>query len=223
MIKLTLGSGNGKMKKLAEWLGIPYSHIKTFDLPAGYTCEKANICKSFANRKTGKIRQTGSVLCYASKAERYLPNVREARWQNYLKLLALGNDVEAIVEVLLENIGKYTEIVRVHSSGEFYSPMYFKAWLIVAEMLPKIKFFAYTKHLAYAIAEKPSNFKIQYSFGGLDDDKFNEMVKAGAQIPVCRIGEYKGQYEEEVVCGVGGEHEDFVKIFKNESFVIDAH
>lgn len=223
MIKLKFGKGNGKMQKLAIFLGIPKNHILTFDIPAGYTCEKANICKSFANRFTGKVRMMGSVLCYAAKAERYLPSVRRSRWFNYMALLGLGNNVDEIAEALMANIGKYTEIVRIHSSGEFYSKAYFQAWVKVAEAMPKIQFFGYTKHLEYALADKPNNFVLQYSYGGLDDNDYRAMVAEGREIPTCKIGEFDGQYSEKVVCGEGGEHEDYLAILKRESFVIMAH
>lgn len=223
MIKLKFGKGNGKMQKLAGYLGIPKSHILTFDVPAGYTCAKANICKSYANRYTGKVTMVGTVLCYAAKSERYLPSVRRGRWFNYMALLGLGNDVKAIAEAIIANIAKQTEIVRIHSSGEFYSKAYFEAWVMVAKALPQIQFFGYTKHLEYALADKPNNFVLQYSFGGLDDDLYKTMIAEGRVIPTCKIGEYENQYPEKVVCGKDGEHEDYFAILNRESFVIMAH
>jgi len=220
---LKFGKGNGKMIKLALYLGIPKAQILTFDIPAGFSCAKANICKSFANRKTGKIRQLGSVLCYASKGERYLPNVRKARWHNYDILLACGKNTTEIFNLLSDGINKSTKIVRIHSSGDFYSIEYFNAWIKVAQKFPNIKFFAYTKHLDYAMTKVSSNFKIQYSYGGLDDSRYKDFISKGFVIPTCFIGEYEGQYPHKVVCGKGGEHEDFFAIQKGEDFVIDAH
>ena len=223
MIKLKFGTGNEKLEALAVWLGIPKNHIVSFDIPAGYTCSKANICLSYANRKTGKIRQMSSVLCYAAKGERYLPNMRASRWHNYMGLLGCGVDVEGMVELLLNGIRKQTEIVRIHSGGDFYSLAYFQAWLIVAGLLPNVKFFGYTKHLEYATFKKPSNFILQYSFGGKDDAEYLELVKRGNKIPTCFIGQYEGQYPHKVICGEGGEHEDFFAIQKGEDFVINGH
>lgn len=224
MTELKFGcGGNEKLNALAKFLGMPMSHILSFDIPAGFTCAKANICKSYAHRETGKIRQVGRILCYAAKGERYMPNVRNAHWFNYMVLLALGKDTDKIAELLASGMKKQTEIVRVHSSGDFYDKSYFLAWCKVAEQFPNIQFFGYTKHLEYAMYNKPSNFILQYSYGGLDDELYDDYIKQGVKIPAGFIGEYEGQYPHKVVCGDGGEHEDYLEILKGETFQIMEH
>ena len=51
-MKLKFKNANGKLKKMAQKLGVT---LKTFTLPAGYTCPGAKDCLAFADRKTGKI------------------------------------------------------------------------------------------------------------------------------------------------------------------------
>ncbi len=77
---LTFSTGNDKLQKLA---------ITAFDLPAGYTCPFADICKSFAHKKGGRfksgkaIMQTGDVRCYAASTELRSPAARKMRWRNF--------------------------------------------------------------------------------------------------------------------------------------------
>lgn len=221
-LKFSAG-GNEKLNALAVYLGIPMSSILAFDIPAGFTCGKADICLSYANRETGKIRQVGRILCYASKGERYLPRTRKARWFNYMLLLSLGTDTDSIADLLAKGIKRTTKIVRVHSSGDFYDKAYFKAWCKVASKYPNIQFFGYTKYLEYAVAEKPDNFILQYSFGGKDDSQYIELINRGYEIPAGFIGEYEGQYPHKVVCGDHAKHEDYLSILNGETFVIMEH
>ena len=50
---LKFKDANGKLKKMAKRLGVK---LKTFTLPAGYTCGGAKDCLAYADRKTGKVR-----------------------------------------------------------------------------------------------------------------------------------------------------------------------
>lgn len=64
--------------------------------------------------------------------------------------------------------------IRVHDSGDFYSDDYLAAWLDIAERVPDVLFYAYTKEIKrvrIAASERglPHNFKIVYSLGGIDD------------------------------------------------------
>jgi hypothetical protein len=221
---LKFGDRNQKLRRLATYMGIPFSQVVSFDIPAGFTCGKANICKTYANRFTGKLQRVGRVLCFAAKAENYLPSVRKARWDNYTALLACGTNAQAMADLILQGLPKRVKVVRIHSSGDFYAQAYFDAWIIVANALPNVTFFGYTKYLDYATAPKPANFSLQYSYGGLDDNALTEAKNNGANIPTCYIGEYEGQYTEKVVCGSHEKaHEDFFEIVNGNSFVINVH
>jgi len=69
------------------------------------------------------------------------------------------------------------KIVRIHSFGDFFNKRYFQAWLNVAEKLPEITFFGYTKVLPYLNIDRPDNFSMVYSYGGKLDNKLkNEPV-----------------------------------------------
>lgn len=62
--------------------------------------------------------------------------------------------------------------VRIHDSGDFYTVAYFKAWVDIAEQVPDVLFYAYTKEVALVKrfeAILPPNFRIVYSMGGTQD------------------------------------------------------
>lgn len=218
---LKLSKGNQKMKRLADFLGVPHSHIVAVDIPAGYTCEKAGICRTYAHRVTGKLRKVGRVVCFAARSESVFKEKRAANWHNYMELLAFGQDVEAIAAYIMASLNNRIEYVRIHSYGDYYSPAYFAAWCLVAERMPEVTFFGYTKHLAYALADKPDNFRVNYSYGSEDDPSFDALE---VKPPTCYIGEYEGQYPYRVVCGTHETaHEDYVAIMNRETFVIGKH
>jgi hypothetical protein len=177
---------NQKLNELARWLGVPLNQVISFDLPAGWTCQKANICKTFTARDTGRVKQVGRIKCYASKAECYAPNTRVMRWHNFDSILPYKNDKNKIVNLLTESLPIQAKIVRIHSSGDFFSRAYFQAWVEFSSMNPDVIFYGYTKHLNYAISPLPDNMRLEYSYGSLDD---NKMESLGYHVPTCFIGE----------------------------------
>lgn len=175
MQTLKFSTGNAKLGKRL-----------IFSLPAGYTCPNAGHCKTFADRTTGTIldlpqssHATGKEYrCFAAMAETR-PNVRDARWYNWdtLKEVLYSTDdpVNAMADTICHSIedknSKRTQynLCRIHESGDFWSELYFQAWLEVARRLPHIKFYAYTKQLGYWLNAKdliPSNLFLTASVGG---------------------------------------------------------
>jgi hypothetical protein len=223
---LGFSKSNSKMNVLAKFLNFKKTAVLSFDIPAGWTCAKAGICKGFAHKTTGKLTQVGRVKCYAVKQENYLPTVRAFRWNNFNQLLACGKNTDKMVELILASIPKNAEIVRIHSSGDFYSQEYFMAWVRVAYMLPSVIFIAYSKHLDYVTFENRSpNFSMVYSYGSKDDGRYNEKYN-GHSLPTCFIEEFEGQYGDDFprVCA---EHskgwQDYFQIICGESYVIPIH
>ena len=220
MVKFS--SHNHKINLLARFMGIPQCRVLSFDIPAAYSCRKADICRTYAHKVTGKLQRVGRVLCYAAKQECYLPSVRNLRWWNYNQLLACGSDVNLLYELISISLPARTSAVRIHSSGDFYSKEYFTAWCFVARMNPNIEFYGYTKELDYVLAPKSDNFSLVYSFGGEDDTRF--LALPAFACPACFIEEYDNQYPNyRLICGKGGEHEDFYAIQNNETFVLKIH
>lgn len=167
MFKLSRSS---KMKHLAEILNLKRNEVASADLVCGYTCPCADKCKSYANKKTGYITDSKNCeyRCYGTSLEAAFPSVRALHWNNY-DLVRNAKTADKMTDVILPAISDYVKVLRVHSFGDFFNDNYFQAWLNVAEKLPHISFFAYTKVLPYLKVPRPDNFSMVYSYGGIMD------------------------------------------------------
>ncbi len=185
---LSFSKGNAKLSKRL-----------IFSLPAGYTCRQAGVCKTFANRITGKIIDRPDLLssinpeyrCFAAMAETR-PAVRDSRWSNWCALksaMYTGHDPVASMTLLIKlslASAPKLDLVRIHESGDFWCPQYFLAWLQVARSFPDMKLYAYTKELQLWLDyydEVPDNFYLTASAGGKLDhliepnkDKFKRIA-----------------------------------------------
>ena len=161
-----------------ELLKVGNSNIKLstrniLDLPAGISCPKAKLCRSWVTVDNGKTRivdgQDTLFRCYAASQEAQYPPVHAKRLYNYkliLKALKEGNAVELIDK----SINKNLRLTRFHSSGDFFSLDYVKACVRVAELNPNNIFYAYTKSNSFFLdVGIPSNFFICPSWGGTED------------------------------------------------------
>lgn len=161
---LKFGKGNAKLSK----------NIYTFSLPAGHSCPFAFECKASADRSTGKIKDGKDQVfrCFAASQEALYTNTRNARWHNYDLLRSLKT-VSKMTDLIVDSLPPKAEIVRVHVSGDFFSQVYFDAWMAVARIYPKKKFYAYTKSIPYWLERRdtiPKNFNLTSSKGGKTDE-----------------------------------------------------
>jgi hypothetical protein len=161
---LKFGKGNAKLSK----------NIYTFSLPAGHSCPFAFECKASADRSTGKIKDGKDQVfrCFAASQEALYTNTRNARWHNY-DLLKKLKTASKMTDLIVDSLPPKADTVRVHVSGDFFSQVYFDAWMAVARLYPKKKFYAYTKSLPYWLERRetiPENFNLTSSKGGRSDD-----------------------------------------------------
>ena len=152
------------MRKLAKATG---KVVYAFDLPAGWSCPAADICLSKAHKKTGHITDGKDALfrCYAASLEAVYPAVRRLRWHNFDLLRNTSDMHKLIVDSLPSNL----EILRLHSSGDFFNKTYHRAWMQVAIENPSITFYGYTKRADLWVAGKaniPANMLFIQSHGG---------------------------------------------------------
>lgn len=164
MTKLSFSNSNRKIGK----------EVYTFNLPAGHTCPFADICHSKADKNNGKITdgETTVFRCYAASQEVLYANVRKSRWENYEVLKAIGKNPIGLADIINDSLPKKAKIVRIHSSGDFFTQEYFDAWLIVAKNNPNVLFYAYTKSLRFwvkRLTNIPKNFVLTASKGGKED------------------------------------------------------
>lgn len=168
MLKLKFGKGNAKLDKFKK-------PIRTFSLPAGFTCPGAKDCKSRAKEKNGaRYIEDGKdtkFRCFAASQEVVYTNTYFARRHN-LKLLRDCSTSRQMANLIKDSLPKNTEIVRIHVSGDFFSQKYFDAWVTVATEMPGVIFYAYTKSIPYVINAKqaiPANLRLTASYGGRYD------------------------------------------------------
>ena len=175
---LNFSTGNAKLDKRL-----------IFSLPAGYSCPHAGVCKTLADRTTGKItdlpQENGpswqDYRCFAAMAETR-PAVRDSRWHNWdlIKevMYSSDNPTDALAALIQQSIdesqpvkSKY-DLLRIHESGDFWTQVYFNAWLQVARNNPALKLYAFTKSLGMWYEKRheiPNNLYLTASVGGTLD------------------------------------------------------
>ena len=162
-----LSYNNHKMKVTGKKYGY---RVASFDLLAGHTCPAASLCHSRVVVENGhrKIQDFGQFRCYATKSEVAYTNVYNMRLRNFE--LSKQDDFVSLVKTAIQ--AKKLTLIRIHSSGDFYDFEYFKKWYQIAQELPEVTFFAYTKQATFVkwyLANKLPNMAIHYSMGGLHD------------------------------------------------------
>lgn len=212
---------NSKLNKLAKFYNMHLNQVVGFDLPAGYTCPAANLCKSYAHPVTGKIRdaKTSKFRCYAASGESRFTAVRNMHWYNHKMLF--GKSFEQMYKLILKSLPKGVKIVRIHSSGDFFNEVYFRAWCKVASIRPNINFFGYTKILPYVNIVRDMNlpnFKLVYSFGG----KLDSMLTCEPAVYVVERIADSDSIGVPVAC-INNPADDFERIMAGESFALLIH
>jgi len=134
------------------------------------TCPNAGICAK---------------LCYARSGTFNFSNVKRAHLS---KLEMLLNDLPGWEEQMTTELkakryrgGKW---VRIHDSGDFFSPEYFAAWVRIAQATPDVRFYAYTKEVKMVKewGTLPENFIIIFSMGGKQDRLIDVEVDRHADV-----------------------------------------
>ena len=137
------------MKRLLSQNNKKLGRIASFSLPTNVCC-----AKYVKAQGCGKY-------CYAKRLERLRP-VMVAKYQwNFVQ--SKRND---FVEVMNDELKFVGDIVRIHSSGDFYSQHYFDKWCEIAKANKHKIFYGYTKNLNINFSKRPRNMKILFS-----DDK----------------------------------------------------
>lgn len=177
---LKFSPANRKLQKLAMVKDIaPYlankRKVYSFDLLAGHTCPFADKClsKVIVNNE-GKLRVVDGpdtqFRCYAASLEAYYPQVYNQHKHNTDMLK--GKDTDTIFALLNDSLPKNAGVIRIHSSGDFFSAAYFRAWVKLAKSRPDILFYAYTKNLPVWVNNQkniPDNMILTASYGGKAD------------------------------------------------------
>lgn len=132
-----------------------------FDLPAIKTCPNHKDC---------------SRVCYAKKAEVQYANTKKRREDN-LKL----SKTKSFVDIISRQLSKTKKsVIRVHTSGDFYSQDYFNKWCEIASRFPNKIFYAFTKSKVNSTLAPPNLNIISSYINGLlnfgDKNHINNLV-----------------------------------------------
>ena len=174
---MNLLTKNKKIKKTGE--AINENKIFNFSIPAyksntgKITCPFAGSCVKF---------------CYAQKGNyKRFPKVAEAMEKKY-KLTKKTNFVELMNDEIKR---KKAKIIRVHDSGDYYSPRYLSKWVKIALMNPNVKFYSYTNSIKFIkqLDFIPSNFDFIFSDSGkqsnlidISKDRHTKIFKSESEL-----------------------------------------
>ena len=156
---MNLLTQNSKLKRTSKKLGV---RVFNFGIPAyksasgKLTCPMADACVKF---------------CYAKKGAYIWSNVKPAFEKRY----QLSKTDEFVDAMNIEIRKKKPDYVRVHDSGDYYSPKYLKKWIQIAKNNPKVKFYSYTNMVDMMLkASLPDNYDIIFSDSGKQKHLINE-------------------------------------------------
>ena len=148
---MNLLTQNSKLKRTSKQLDV---RVFNFGIPAyksasgKITCPFADACIKF---------------CYAKKGAYIWSNVKPAFEKRY-QLTITDKFVTAMTK---EIIKKRPDYIRVHDSGDYYSPKYLQKWLRIAKAFPRIKFYSYTNCVKMLKnVDLPDNYDIIFSDSG---------------------------------------------------------
>jgi len=140
-----------------------------------------------------------------------------------MALYACNGDIDKMAQKLQSVIRKTTRVIRIHSSGDFFSPFYFAAWCKVASDNPNIVFFAYTKILSLVLSNHPDNLHLVYSYGGQDDATRDKLAEQGHHVPTCYVTTPSTTMPGIPVACKSDKNDDYGYILAGQSFQIYKH
>ena len=153
---MMLTNNNSKLKKSSK---LNNAMIYTFDIPA-YKTMTGKITCPFADKCVK--------YCYAQKGAYIWSPAQNKHNENYL-----NTKQDDFIDVIQDEINRKRKIthVRVHSSGDYYSPKYLNKWVKLAENNPDTIYYSYTKSVQMVkdLKNKPENLEIIFSEGGKQD------------------------------------------------------
>ena len=148
---MNLLTQNSKLKKTSKELGVK---VYNFGIPA---------YKSASGKLTCPFADECVKFCYAKKGAYIWSNVQPAFEKRY-QLTLTDQFVEAMSKEILK---KQPDFVRVHDSGDYYSPKYLQKWIDLAIIHDAVKFYSYTNCVKMLKEAKlPDNYDIIFSDSG---------------------------------------------------------
>lgn len=157
-------------RKIKETSILNNARVLSFNIPAAKTASGKVICP---------FAKDCLKYCYANKGSYKYKSVQKS--YEYKYKLSKSEEFNAILQS--EIYKERPTHIRLHDSGDFYSPEYLNKWLKLAEENKEIIFYAYTKSVSFFKGlELPQNFIIIFSEGGKSDNLINTETDRHARI-----------------------------------------
>jgi len=121
------------------------------------TCPGAGACKVYCYAKKGGYVQWKDASMSQTRMLNFLVNDPEG----FKKMLS--SEILAVENKFAKKNVKVA--IRWHDAGDFFNPDYMNLAYSIARKFPNVDFYAYTKVADVAKGDKPSNFKMNFSFG----------------------------------------------------------
>ena len=149
---MNLLTQNSKLKKTSKHFD---KRVFNFGIPA---------YKSASGKTTCPFADKCVKFCYAKKGAYIWSNVKPAFEKRY-QLTKTDQFVDAMDADIKK---KKADYVRVHDSGDYYSPTYLQKWITIALKNPAVRFYSYTNSIQFIKDLKtiPANFDFIFSDSG---------------------------------------------------------
>ena len=166
---MNLLTQNQKIKTTGHYLN---KKVFNFSIPAYKSnsgkiiCPFAGICVKF---------------CYAQRGNyKRFPSVKIGMEKKY-QLTKQYNFIDLMNK---EIIKKKPDFIRVHDSGDYYSPKYLNKWLRIAQENPKVNFYSYTNSIKFIkdLKKLPENFDFIFSDSGKQKQLINKSTDRHTKI-----------------------------------------
>lgn len=171
---------NSEMRKSGVWNWTIPAHWTRVNGKIFHTCPQAGVCAQICYAKYGTYRFPTVKAKHQRNLERVLSD--PDRWMQDM-LVELRHkrfsptmqerDLPVQTDPWLEEWRRVGgQAVRIHDSGDFFSEDYLHRWMSIAEAVPWVLFYAYTKEVSLFLrqtANMPANLHVLFSTGGLED------------------------------------------------------
>lgn len=164
---MNLITQNSKLKSTSREMGL---RVFNFGIPA---------YKSATGKLTCPFADKCVKYCYAQKGAYIWGNVKPAFERRY-EATKQDNFVEMMVEELVK---KKADYLRIHDSGDYYSNDYIYKWFAIANALPHVRFYSYTKSIPLFLDKTiPENMDIIFSEGSKKDELIDVNIHRHSRI-----------------------------------------
>lgn len=164
---MNLITQNSKLKSTSKEMGL---RVFNFGIPA-YKTASGKVTCPFADKCVK--------YCYAQKGAYNWGNVKPAFERRY-EISKQDDFVEIMVSEILK---KKVDYLRIHDSGDYYSNDYIYKWFAIANALPHVRFYSYTKSIPLFLDKRiPENLDIIFSEGSKKDELIDVSIHRHSRI-----------------------------------------